>query len=71
MYISMIFNFFSFFGCFHLVIHKNEGIGVIKPFVLHSRTFKIVKKSTIEIDGEPLPYIRYRNTCIIDTEIFF
>ena len=54
MYISLIFSFLFFGGCFNLLIHKNER----KHMQMKERsnqTLGRMKKSTIGIDGEPLP----------------
>ena len=55
MYIALIFSFlFFFFGCFNLLIHKNEGKHM-QMKESRNQTLGRMKKSTIRIDGEPLP----------------
>ena len=54
MYISLIFSFLFFWGCFNLLIHKNEGKHM-QMKERRNKTLGRMKKSTIGIDGEPLP----------------
>ena len=54
MYISLIFSFLFFWGCFNLLIHENKGKH-IQMKEMSNQTLGRMKKSTIRIDGEPLP----------------